>query len=195
MPRHSVRERTIYNGNAAGDRLTNIKPALGDSKTSRAEVSVSKPDGEDEISEKPVEKLQQQRVESLIKIRQIASNQTDVLFKTSTVFPFDLFPDKIKISSTKIEIQAYSFFFTYQTINIPLQDIGFIELDMALFLATLTIINIRSEKPVIVRYLWYKDAKKMQRIINGLLVAQEAGVDVSVIEPKKLIDQIESIGE
>lgn len=194
MPRHSIRERTIYNGNAAGDRLTNIKPALGDSKTSRSEILVGNTE-EENTSTKPAEKLQQQRDESLIKIRKITSNQTDILFKTATLFPFDIFPDIVRISSTKIEIKSYSFFFTYQTISIPLQDIGFIQLDMALFLATLTIINIRSEKPVIIRYLWHKDAKKMQRIINGLLVAQEAGVDVSVIEPKKLIDQIESIGE
>ncbi len=189
MPRLKPREATIYN-----KEITGIPPALGNARITRKQTfehDVTQNGNVENISAKQVEN---QRHESHLKMSEISKSRTDVLFQARTVFPFDLFPKVLTISSTKIEAKLNSFFYTYSTVTIPLQDIANVELNSSLFFSTLNVINIRSKDPLVMRFLWNRDAIKGKKLINGLLIAQESGVDVSVIEPKKLLPQLEGLG-
>lgn len=196
MPLHTTNQRTIYNGNSFKERFRSAQPPLGNSSISRHQNNISKRNYSEGDEDNPFKQIRRRKDESLLRISSICHGQAEVLFQTKTFFPFDFFPDILTITATKIEIKIYSFFFTYSTITIPLQDIGFVELDKSLFFASLSVINIRrSESPVTLNFLLTKDAVRCRRIINGLLIAQEAGVDVSIVEPKNLLPQIEGLGE
>lgn len=189
------KERTIYNGLKHNDRTWKIKPNLGKTLVTGSK-SIKRSFGNlIQTFESTVEKsLKHQRDESIWKINSITQKQSQLLFSARTVFPFDFFPDEITISSTKIEVKLHSFFFTYSTTTIPLQDIGHVELYVGLLFASLNIVNIRSDEPIRINFLWADEAQKAKRIINGLLIAQEAGVDVCFVEPKDLLPQLEGLG-
>lgn len=194
MPRISFRQGTIYNGTTFNERVNRIRPALGMTMLGRNfNADETRSFGRvGNIS--VVDHIENKRVESMLKMHAMSQRHSDILFQARTVFPFDLFPDTLTISATKIELRVNSFFYSYNTVTIPLQDIGHIELEKGPFFSTLNIINIRADKPITVRYLWNYDALRGKKLINGLLIAQEAGVDVSVIEAKKLLDQLERLG-
>lgn len=195
MPLYNTKQRTIYNGNTAKDRFKQVQPSLGMATALRNKDTkqTDLPRANEETN--PLKLIRSRRDESLLKIHAITRGCTDVLFQTKTVWPFDLFPDVLIISATKIEIIINSFFNSYSTVTIPLQDIGHVEINNALFFATLSLVNIRSEAPVVLHYLRSRDALRGKKIINGLLIAQEAGVDVSIVDPKKLLPQLEGLGD
>lgn len=196
MPLYNSKQRTIYNGNSVKSRFRSAQPPLGNTAITRQDLDVSNKSSEDNEKNNPFNNIRRQRDESILKMNVMSKHHTDVLFRTKTVFPFDLFPDTLTISPSKIEIKINSFFFTYSTVTIPLQDIGFVELDKSVFFSSLSLINIRRyETPVILNYLMTRDAIYGKKIINGLLIAQEAGVDVSVVEPKELLTQLVELGD
>ena len=129
-------------------------------------------------------------------IRDIARKSSQILFSTKTVFPFDFFPDTLTINANKIDIVQGNFFLSHQTTSIPLKDIANIEIQTAIFFATLRIINIRYPmNPTVLNYLKKSDAIRAKNIIDGLLVAASQGADVASIEPEKLLPQIEQAGK
>lgn len=129
-------------------------------------------------------------------IRDIARKSRQILFSTKTVFPFDFFPDTLTINANKIDVVQGNFFLSHQITSIPLKDIANVEIQTALFFATLRIINIRYPmNPTILNYLKKEDATRAKNIIDGLLVAVSQGADVASIEPEKLLPQIEEAGK
>ncbi|HZE87298.1 MAG TPA: hypothetical protein VE090_03775 [Methylomirabilota bacterium] len=136
--------------------------------------------------------LQQKMVD---KIHQLARKSSQILLRIKTVFPFDFFPDTLTINANKIDVVKSDFFFSQHTTSIPLRDIANVEVETAPFFAKLQIINVRYPmEPVSLQYLPKAAALKAKRIIDGLLVAMSQGADVAVIEPKKLLPQLEKVG-
>lgn len=129
-------------------------------------------------------------------VERMARKSSQILFRTKTVFPFDLFPDTLTINANKIDVVNSEFFASNQTTSIPLHDIANVEVQTAPFFATIRIINIRYPmKPVILNYLKKDEAIKAKNIIDGLLVAVSQGADVANIDPDKFLKQIEKAGK
>lgn len=131
---------------------------------------------------------------SLWKMCQISKKNNEVLFRTKAVFPFDFFPSELIITATQIEVKNNVFFNSFTDCCIPLQDLGYIEINKSIFFASLRIFNIRSTEPILIDYLRAREAIKAKDIIRGLLIAQESGVDVSVIETNMVLPQLEQLG-
>jgi hypothetical protein len=191
MVRLTPSQGTIYNEPKVG-----VSPQLDKVRKTRQKTIEDEQKDPNTTRIQPRDAKQQFRIRrnsSLLKMREICDNPSQILFQTKTVFPFDFFPDELKISSTKIEIKQFHFINTYTKTMIPLQDIAYVEINTIPFFATMKIGNIRVRNPVVLRYLPAGAALKAKRIIDGLLIAQESGVDISVIEPKALLPQIESL--
>lgn len=131
---------------------------------------------------------------SLWKMCQISKRNNEVLFRTKAVFPFDFFPSELIITATQIEVKNNVFFNSFRDCCVPIQDLGYIEINKSIFFASLRIFNIRSTEPILIDYLRANDAIKAKDIIRGLLIAQESGVDVSVIETNMVLPQLEQLG-
>lgn len=136
----------------------------------------------------------EEETNSLWKMCQISKKNNEVLFRTKAVFPFDFFPSELIITATQIEVRNNVFFNSFRDCSIPLQDLGYIEINKSIFFASLRIFNIRSTEPILIDYLRANEAIKAKDIIRGLLIAQESGVDVSVIETHMVLPQLEQLG-
>jgi hypothetical protein len=129
------------------------------------------------------------------KINELVEKSSHVLFSMQTVFPFDFFPDTLTINANKIDVVKTSFFASHQTSSIPLRDIANVEIQTSPFFATLRITNIRYPMhPKVLRFLKKHEAMKAKNIIDGLLVAISQGADITNIEPTKLIEEMEKVG-
>lgn len=116
------------------------------------------------------------------------------LFKTRTVFPFHLFPDEIVIDPLKISIIHHIFFETKQIYSIEIKNIIDVSVESGPFFATLTV-SILNFPPVSVSYMKKEDAVTIQRIIQGLLIAQKQGVNVSEIHTQNIVSLIQRVGK
>jgi hypothetical protein len=179
--------QTIYS-----EDYTGIEPPLGRTKTTRKTTQrIVARDRQEILGEK-----KEQRRAAKSKISELADMNPRIIYSAKTVFPFDFFPDTIVIRPTKVEVVQGIFFLSNQVESIPMQDIAHIAVEKIPFFATLRITNIRKrDKPIVLRFLKPFEALKAKKIIEGLLIAQEAGTDVSTINPNTISDELEKIGE
>lgn len=144
-----------------------------------------------EITKKE-DKSERQKLEELI-------NKTALmLYKTSTVFPFDPFPDTIIIYVDQISVISREFFLSGRTHNIPVEDLGDVIADVSLLFATLSITDkglSPGSGPVELKFLWKDDAIKAQRILQGLMVGQKKKIDFSKIKTPDLVEKIMELGK
>jgi len=118
--------------------------------------------------------------------------------EVSTIFPFTLFPDTITIDREKLTI-ANRFFFKVASINsIPISDIQSVEANVGPFFGSIglvraTLTTLRSSFAV--RFLWRDDAIKIQRLLQGYIIAHQKEVDCSAIEKEQLITLLNDLGQ
>lgn len=131
------------------------------------------------------------------KVETLLEESQKVLFRASSVFPFDFFPDVITIDECKVNIVAREFFFSEDIHSIPIEMIKDIEIESGPLFATLKIVpdGYPGHTPE-VHHLRKQDAIKARRIIQGLMVASKHDVDLGNINvsKSKLLSLIESIG-
>lgn len=137
-----------------------------------------------------------QKKEHVDKLQNLANRGRISLYRICAVFPFDFFPDEISIEPDQINICIKSFFRSGKSYSIPIKNIADVYLYTSFMFASLKIIDTSYiENSVEVPFLRKKEAEKARRIIQGLILASKEGVDLSKIEPKKLIEKAEEIGK
>jgi hypothetical protein len=124
------------------------------------------------------------------------------LIEVTTVFPFDFFPDTIRIDENKIDIIYRNFYFVKHIVPILVEDIATVILSSGVFFAS---IHVQLNKPrpperdpflsQPMNYFWKRDAIKVRRIILGLVVAKKEKIDLAKIPTVELIPKIEEIGK
>jgi hypothetical protein len=122
------------------------------------------------------------------------------LLEINTVFPFDFFPDRVRIDENKVDIISYEFFFTKHLISILIKNINSATISTGVFFATLNLevagfVTGYNVKPYPIRYLWKRDAIRARRIILGLIAAEKEKIDLAKVSSKDLIFKIEEIGK
>jgi len=137
---------------------------------------------------------QTQKLDNLIK----KSKRT--LFEVTTVFPFDFFPDRLRIDEIKVDIISHEFFFTKHLISIMIKNINSATMSTGVFFATLNLevtgfVTGHKVKPYPVKYLWKKDAIRARRIILGLIAVEKEKIDLSKVHTDHLVPKIEEIGK
>ncbi len=124
------------------------------------------------------------------------------LIEVSTVFPFDFFPDTIRIDENKIDVIYRNFFSVKHIVPVLIGDIATVILSSGVVFASIHIQLNKPRPPEMdpflsepINYFWKKDAIKARRIILGLVVAKKEKVDISKISLSELIPKIEEIGK
>lgn len=120
----------------------------------------------------------------------------EILYKANTVFPFNFFPDTIVIDKEKLTIIARYFFWVARITSVPIRDILSVEADIGPFFGS---IHLTSRyfftNPHAINFLWRKDAVKIQRLLQGYIIANERGIDCSAIDRGQLEELLEHLGE
>lgn len=133
-------------------------------------------------------------IPAINKFQKLLNQTENILFKASTLFPFDLFPDEISIDGHKVNVVIHEFFLSNDIHSISIEMIRDIQVDTGPFLASLTIIpDGYPAHPIIVNNLKKKDAIKAQKIIQGLMLIKRQRMNTSNLTPSDSID-LERLG-
>lgn len=128
-------------------------------------------------------------------INSLAQKSNRILFKVSTFFPFDLFRDDVIVDENKLTVITREFFLSERVHSMRIETIAEIFVDVGPIFATIEIVekDVPNSK-IRVRYILKKDAMKLRKIVQGLILAKEKKIDLSVLDNKELLEKIEEIG-
>lgn len=128
-------------------------------------------------------------------IEELAARSQEVLFETTTVFPFTFFPDKISIDRVKVSVTKRIFWMDKITESILHEEIVSISAHSVFFLGSVTILSRQVNlKPLIINSLKREDAQRVRRILQGLSVARQKQVDLDSLDRDTLLATVEAIG-
>lgn len=131
------------------------------------------------------------------KFNDLVVHSREVLFKLTSVFPFDMFPNTITIDQEKITVKFREFFASEEIRSIYIKNIAQLYVDTGPFFATINILDqmLSNDASLIkIPYLKKGEAMKARRIIQGLLVAHSENVDVARIQDDNLVPKLETLG-
>lgn len=119
----------------------------------------------------------------------------EVLMKVDTVFPFTLFPDTITIDREKVTIDNRLFFQVAKINSTQISDIQSIEANVGPFFGSLRLTSkFFVNNPRVVKFLWRHDAEKIQRLVQGFVIAKQKEIDCSEIDKDQLIAMLSDLG-
>ena len=147
--------------------------------------------GEQEFSESADKKKSEDRrtVADLVK----KSNRI-LLSISSHAFPFDLFPDTINVEEGRITIITRTFFLSSRVHSVDIKNVSNIFVNIAPFFAQLVIISKTFEENEIrIRNLRKDEAVFARRIIEGLRIFVNKGIDTSNYTVKELVDKLQEL--
>lgn len=153
------------------------------------------PGGGEKTLEK-AEKTEKPDIKSGGKLEGLAVQSNEVLYKASSAFPYILFPDTITLDRVKVTIISKTFFFSARVISSPIEDILSAEAIVGPLFGTLKISSrYFTTNTRVVKYLNRDDAIRLQRLLQGYIIAREREIDCNKIGKPKLIALLNNLGE
>lgn len=141
------------------------------------------------------EELIKDRVTNEQKLDDLVRHSEKKLFECKGVFPFDLFPDTLTIEMNQVHVSSKAFFKSKRIHSVALRDISDVFVETSPFYATLKLIDRNFiENQISIPFLKKAEAIKAQRIIQGLVVAEREGVDVTKVHDAELVEKLEALG-
>lgn len=130
------------------------------------------------------------------KLRQVVSSTDSPLLSVKTVFPFSFFPERISVYRLKVDILFHHFFFSYSVFTILIDDLVSAKISTNLFFASLSFELKNFEKnPEPINFLPVTPAARFQHLVNGLIAARNAKVDLTTLSDEELLDKVLAIGQ
>jgi hypothetical protein len=118
------------------------------------------------------------------------------LYKLSSVFPFDLFPNDVIINQKQVQIVNRYFFFARRDFPILIKNILVPVVETSIFFASLSMEVVGFEQnPDPVKFLKKDEALRAKAIIMGLIVCDKEGIDLSKYSPEDILAKVEEIGK
>jgi|GEM_PF-469680 len=130
------------------------------------------------------------------KLISLTENSQDNLFVASTVFPFVLFADSLKIDRQKITIVHNSFFKSAQTVSTEVKNIINVQTELGPMFGAITITSKHFlNNTQTIKYLKRKDISTAQCLLQGFMIAHRAKIDTSSIEKEQLLSLLYDLGQ
>jgi hypothetical protein len=153
----------------------------------------------EEISREGFRDAVRERIKELArnkqKFEELVIKSEKILFRTKTIFPFDMFPDEITINPVKVSVVSKDFFRSIRIHCIYIKNILDVFLDSGPLFATLRIVDQSfTENTVSIQHLKKSDALQARKIIQGLIVAHQQEIDVASIHDESLVKKLEILG-
>ncbi len=130
------------------------------------------------------------------KLKAVAQKSHSILAKAKAVFPFNLFPDLLNIDRQKLTIVYRQFFGIENTVSVPIENIKNIQAHVGPFFGSLIITSdhfVNNTQSI--NYLTRHDALRIQKLVQGIMVAIREKIDISEIETKELRKLLIDLGE
>lgn len=138
---------------------------------------------------KSANKTDQQKLERAVR------ESCEAIIEVKTVFPFTLFPNTITIDRHKLTLTYRSFFNAEESISVPIPNLKNIQASLDPFFGSLVItsdhfVNNTQE----IKFLKREDAKEIQRLVQGAMIANTEKIDVSKVEVPQLKKLLHELG-
>jgi hypothetical protein len=128
-------------------------------------------------------------------IVQKVANDSEILYETRSVFPFDLFPDHVIVDKSKVSVIRKIFFLSEVVQSVPAKDILTVQMESSPFLARITIIGrMPQQAEIVINNLLVKDATKLRKVIQGLAIAAMEAVQIDTLPKNQQLQTVEEIG-
>lgn len=129
------------------------------------------------------------------KLEKLAQESEKTIYELSSVFPFQLFPDKIIIDKLKVTVIRNDLFYR-RTFPILIEDIKTIKVTGGILFASMEFeVAGYEENPQAVTHLWPKDATKAKQYILGLIKTTKEKIDLSALSTDQVKKNLEEIGK
>lgn len=129
-------------------------------------------------------------------LNKLARGSARVIIDIKAVFPFNFFPDEVIVDETKVSIHTHYFFYTKEVRSVEYKDIFNVIVQQGVLFARLEIVDrYFSQDPVTVTFLKKKDAIRARRIIQGMIIATNEGVDTQALPIDELMKKLDRIGK
>lgn len=131
-----------------------------------------------------------------IELKNVGSTSHEILFRARTIFPFDFFPDTITFDREKITIVQRVFVLTARIISVPVRDILSVQLNVGPFFGSVMITSryASANKTYDINFLTRMQAFKLQRLLQGYIIANERLIDCRAIPLPQLKRMLMDIG-
>lgn len=129
-------------------------------------------------------------------LKRTVSNAQDVLATATTVFPFTLFPDTIRVDREKLTITHRTFFNVSDVMSIHIDDVLNVTVHAGPLFGSLEISTrfFSEDKPYRVNYFWRHDALKIKALMQGYIIARQKGIDTENVDAKELSSILRKLG-
>lgn len=117
-----------------------------------------------------------------------------IIFEAKSIFPFELFPDKITICPNRITITRNSIFSRFEY-PIQIENLTGARIYRTIFFATLYIDTFGLAAPEPIRFLKVNDARLARRYILALIECKKANIDLSKYSTEELREKLKKIGK
>lgn len=135
--------------------------------------------------------------DSTQQLKQLAQADSTPLLSFQSVFPFDLFPDRITIDRNKVTVIRHIFFFESMVQSVLIKDIMTVVVEQSLLFASLQIVDrMPTRHTLTVVKLPKEEARQARWIIEGLIVSsQQEEMDLSSVPNDVLLPKLIEIGK
>jgi hypothetical protein len=120
----------------------------------------------------------------------------ETFFEARTIFPFMLFPDTISLDRQKLTIVHRDFFRSATIASVQLKDIMNVEANIGPLFGSLTLTSKHFlNNTQTINFLRRNDIIKVQRLIQGFVIAYRAHIDVDHIDREQLLSLLHDLGQ
>lgn len=180
-----------------------LNDARKEKKKKKTSSASGKEDIQQEGKEDAIRTHAKEKEENRQRFETITARQDIELLQVKSVFPYSLFPDTISIDTTKVTVAKKQLFATEYITTIPLKDLSDVNVQTALFLATLTLKympqaaspGMNQSVEVKIPNLRREDAIKAKNILKGALVAKAEEIDIAKLSPDEIEKVLHKFGE
>ncbi|MDQ5951075.1 MAG: hypothetical protein QG639_352 [Patescibacteria group bacterium] len=120
----------------------------------------------------------------------------EFLFKFTSVFPLDLFPDEVIVDKLKITIVKRDFFFSKRIITFPMTGTIQVQLFRGPITSKVHIDDTSTihQDPIPIKNVWLNDALLFHDLVQGMVIGIKQGVNLMSMSRKEILDNAERWG-
>lgn len=146
-------------------------------------------------NKKPKQPKKVQTQKNTRELDKLVEKSEAVVFELSSVFPFQLFPDKIIVDEEKVTIVRRHLFFK-RIFPILIRDLLTVKVNRGILFSAMEFeIKRLEENPSPITFLWPDQADKASKYIMGLVGADRERLDLNEMPFKEVKKKIKIIGE
>ncbi len=133
-------------------------------------------------------------IDNAQKLEKLVGRSEEVIFCTTTIFRFNPERYELLIDRAKITVIKRLFLLADNITSIGLNEVLSVRLNAGPFFGSLTLKARYVDQPIVITYLSRHKAFKAKRIIEGLIIANNKGINLDEIPIDELTAEIIRIG-